>query len=177
MTTKALTQNHELAVNIAKVILAILALSASAHLTIPLKPVPVTLQTSMVLIIGLSYSPALAISSVISYLLLGAIGAPVFTNFDSGIAKLFGPTGGYLFGFIIAAGSMSYLRQIYGESMIKISLYSALGTSIMLIFGVAWFSSFVGLEIAIYEGCIKLIPTGIIKAALVISIMGYLRKD
>lgn len=176
MTTKALTQSNELVINIAKVVLAILALSASTHLTIPLKPVPVTLQTAMVMIIALNYTPKLAVSSILGYLALGAMGAPVFTNFDSGISKLFGPTGGYFLGFVIAAGSMSYLRQRYGDGLLKISLYSTLGTILIYAFGVTWLSFFTGLEIALYEGCIKFIPTGIMKIALVASIMSYLRK-
>lgn len=177
MHTKPITQTHSQAsINLITIILAIFALSASAQLTIPLKPIPVTLQTAMVMIIGLNYTPSIALASTIGYIFLGMIGAPVFTNFDSGIAKIMGPSGGYIIGFIFAATSMSYLRQLYGDSLLKISLYSILGTSIIFLCGVTWLSHFVDFQIAIYEGCIKFIPTGIIKIGLVVAIMGYLRK-
>ncbi len=177
MHTKPITQTHtQASINLITIILAIFALSASAQLTIPLKPIPVTLQTTIVMIIGLSYTPSIAFSSTIGYILLGSIGAPIFTNFDSGIAKIMGPSGGYMMGFIFAATSMSYLRQLYGDSLVKIFLYSTLGTIIIYLCGITWLSYFIDSKVAIYEGCIKFIPSGIIKIGLVVAIMGYLRK-
>lgn len=177
MSTRIITSTENTTIiNIATVMLAIFALAASAQLTIPLKPVPVTLQTAIVMIIGLSYTPSIALASTVGYIFIGMIGAPVFTNFDSGITKIMGPSGGYIIGFIFAATSMSYLRKSYGDSLLKTSLYSILGTSIIYLCGITWLSHFIDFQIAIYEGCIKFIPTGIMKIGLVVAIMSSLRQ-
>ena len=74
-----------------------------AYLRIPLPPVPITLQTLFVLLAGVLLGTKAAISSTAIYLLLGAIGLPVFSS-GGGLALLLGPTGGYLFGLLFAAG-------------------------------------------------------------------------
>jgi len=81
-------------------------LTASAYLSVPFYPVPLTMQTLAVLLIGGLLGPSLGVSSVAAYLALGAAGAPVFHNGVGGVAVLVGPTGGYLVGFLAAAFAM-----------------------------------------------------------------------
>ncbi|MBP7190701.1 MAG: biotin transporter BioY [Rickettsiaceae bacterium] len=158
----------------AKVVLAVLLLAASAQLSIPLNPVPITLQTCLVMVIGLTYSPMAAFLGTVTYVFLGSIGAPIFQNFTYGF---FGVTAGYKVGFIASATLTAYVRHIFGDGKLKTVLYCMLGTAVIFVFGVAWLSTIIGFEAAIFEGGIKFIPTGLIKIGIVSSIVGYLRSE
>lgn len=85
------------------------ALVLSANLTIPMEPVPFTLQVLALCFIALALKPAEAASSAGAYVFLGALGAPVFSGGLGGVARLAGPTGGFIFGFIAAAALGSWL--------------------------------------------------------------------
>jgi biotin transport system substrate-specific component len=78
-------------------------LTAGAWLSAPFYPVPLTMQTLAVLLVGGLLGPRLGVSTVAAYLAAGAMGAPVFHNGLGGVAVLAGPTGGYLVGFLPAA--------------------------------------------------------------------------
>jgi hypothetical protein len=78
-------------------------LTASAWISVPFFPVPITMQTLAVLLIGGLLGPRLGVAAVTSYIGIGLAGAPVFHNALAGPALLAGPTGGYLIGFIPAA--------------------------------------------------------------------------
>lgn len=86
-------------------------LAGSVLFTVPLHPVPITLQVFVVVLIALLVEPAWAALSVATYLLLGAVGLPVFAGFQGGIARLVGPTGGFLVGFLAAAVLGSWARR------------------------------------------------------------------
>lgn len=83
--------------------LSIALLAVSAWITIPLGPVPFTLQTMLVVFIILLLPAREALISVLGYLALGALGAPVFSGMRGGLAALMGPTGGFLIGFGLGA--------------------------------------------------------------------------
>ena len=86
----------------------------SAQVSIPIKPVPITLQTMMVLLAGAFLGAKNGAYSQLLYLFLGAIGLPVFAHTADGtigFARLFGPTGGYLLAFPIAAYLVGYFTQ------------------------------------------------------------------
>mgnify|MGYP000054354430 CR=1 FL=1 len=92
---------------IALVIAGAALLTLSAKVNIPFYPVPMTMQTFAVLVIGMGFGPSLAIGTVGLYLMLGALGLPVFSGTPErgiGWAYMAGPTGGYLLGFIVASG-------------------------------------------------------------------------
>ena len=86
-------------------------LTLSAKIAVPFYPVPMTLQTLLVLFIGLTYGRILAPLTVALYLFQGAIGLPVFAN-GGGVVYLLGPTGGYLIGFLGAVIILSHLSNI-----------------------------------------------------------------
>lgn len=88
---------------------ALLALSAQA--TVPMFPVPMTLQTLAVTIIGLTFGSRLAAATVLAYLAEGAMGLPVFANATGGIAPLMGPTAGFLWGFVGMAWLTGWLVE------------------------------------------------------------------
>src|SRR3989344_519623 len=78
---------------------------------LPFTPVPITLQTLMVLLSGAMLGPYYGALSMIIYLLLGAIGLPVFAGGSSGVGALLGPSGGYLFSYPVAAFAIGYMMQ------------------------------------------------------------------
>jgi len=93
--------------------LSIALLTVSAWISIPLGPVPVTLQVFVLVFILLALSPRQCILAILGYLLLGALGLPVFSLMRGGIGVLAGPTGGFLWGFLLAAiCSLAFLRFI-----------------------------------------------------------------
>lgn len=87
-------------------------ISISAYISIPVPSFTVssTLQSLVIMIIGLNMPKNISITSIILYLLLGAIGLPVFSHGQAGLVTLFGPTGGYLFGFVLAILFMSLFK-------------------------------------------------------------------
>src|SRR3954451_20090938 len=86
-------------------------LTLSAKINLPLPYVPMTLQTFVVLMIGAAYGWRLGTVTILAYLAEGAIGLPVFAGPIGGLAPLFGPTAGYLLGFVIAAFTTGWLSE------------------------------------------------------------------
>lgn len=118
------------------------ALTASVSpINIPLgfTPVPITLQTIIVLLSGALLGPASGALSQALYVLVGAIGLPVFAGGKGGLGALLGPTGGYLFGFIAASyvvGKISNLKE--KPSLKRLVLAMATGTLVIYAFGLSW---------------------------------------
>jgi biotin transport system substrate-specific component len=104
---------------------AVMALSANIFIYLPGTPVPITLQTITVLLSGLFLGSRFAMLSQLEYVLLGIIGLPVFAGFKNGIFSLFGPTGGYILGFIFAAYICGYIFENFGR-VIKNKIYLCL---------------------------------------------------
>ena len=94
----------------------VVALAASAQIAIPIPgtPVPVTLQPLVVVLSGLMLGPVFGAASMLTYLVLGALGLPVFAPVGApGILRLVGPTGGYLIAFPFAAFAAGFVAQRY----------------------------------------------------------------
>lgn len=84
--------------------LSIAFMTVAAWVTVPFGPVPFTLQTLAVVFVLFALTPKQAMVAIAGYLVLGAIGLPVFSSFKGGLAALLGPTGGFIIGFLIAGG-------------------------------------------------------------------------
>ncbi len=148
-----------------------------SQITIPLSPVPISLQTVAVLIIGLTYSKADALKSISSYLALGAMGAPVFANFSGGIVKFMGPTGGYLLGFFAAVWIMCAMRErIVKMGATETILVALIGNAVIYGLGLPWLSKFVGWETAVAFGFMPFVIPGLVKSVLVTAGVRYLQK-
>lgn len=91
-------------------VLGTLLLIASARVQVPFWPVPMTMQTFVVLIIGATCGARLGAATVALYLAQGAVGLPVFAG-GGGLAYMAGPTGGYLVGFLVAAVVVGWLAE------------------------------------------------------------------
>ena len=123
-------------------------LTLSAKVNLPLPYVPMTLQTLVVLMIGAAYGWRLGCATVIAYLAEGAIGLPVFAGPIGGLAPLFGPTGGYLVGFVAAAFATGWLSERgWDRSVPRLFVAMALGHIIILGAGSAWLA--VGMKLGV----------------------------
>ena len=91
----------------------VVLLFAASQIEIPLQPVPITLQTVAVMLIGLTYTPRRALESLLIWLGFAAAGFPVLTGFNGGFAYLTGSTFGYLLGFVMSAYVMATLKKTF----------------------------------------------------------------
>jgi len=137
------------------VVIGSLLLAASAQFKIPLYPVPVTGQTLVVLLIGMTYGARLGGVTVAAYLFQGAVGLPVFAGGAFGIATLFGVTGGYLFGFLAAAVAMGKLAERgMGRTVTSTVIAMLIGNLVIYLMGATWLGSFIGFEKAVAVGVV-----------------------
>lgn len=125
-------------------------LTISAKIQVPFWPVPMTMQSCVVLILGMALGGRLAGYTVLLYLMEGLAGLPVFAGTPEkgmGIAYIVGPTGGYLLGFLAAAVVTGRLAEMGWDRKIPSAFAAAfIGMVIIYGFGLAWLSSFVGVE-------------------------------
>ena len=118
-----------------------------AHVALPLyfTPVPLTLQTFAVLLLGLLLSPRMAAATLGAYLVEGALGLPVFApdpHLSAGVAHLLGPTGGYLIAYPLAAALISFLWRHARHGFTAATLCAAAGSLAILACGALWLEIF-----------------------------------
>lgn len=148
----------------ALVLVGTLLIAASAHVRVPMWPVPITMQSFAVLLIGLTYRPLIGVLTVATYLAEGLLGLPVFTG---GPSTLLGPTGGYLVGFLPATMLVGWLAQHgWSRSVGRILVSMLSGTLVIYAFGATWLATFVGAEKAIELGVLPSLFGDALKAAL-----------
>ena len=145
-------QNQKLLKFILLTILGSLLLTISAKVKIPFYPVPMTMQTFMVLLIGISCGYKIGVASVSLYLFEGIIGLPVFSNSpEKGVGLIYftGPTMGYLIGFLFATFFAGYLNLKVNFFITFLKL--VLSVSIIYILGLFWLGQLIGWEKPIFE--------------------------
>ena len=151
----------------------IIAISAQITIYLPFSPVPITGQTLAVLMAGLILGKTLGTASIAAYLVQGAAGLPFFAGGKSGLATLFGPTGGYLFGFLAAVyivGMLSELRL--KRSVIQASSAIVIGNVIIYVFGLVWLARFVGESQVLQLGLYPFLIGDLLKILLGIVLVG-----
>ncbi|WP_349967203.1 biotin transporter BioY [Wolbachia endosymbiont of Armadillidium arcangelii] len=164
---------------LAEILSCVLLLFLTAQISIPLQPVPITLQTLGVMLIGLKFNRRTAFYSVLTYMLLGAAGLPVLASFSGGYHIFLGPIGGYLIGFLAAVMVMSRVNELLNskcESLVRNSLSCLAGTVVIFVCGVSWLAIYVGLEQAIMVGVLPFILPGLVKIFLLVAALQYLKK-
>ncbi|PPR45712.1 MAG: Biotin transporter BioY [Alphaproteobacteria bacterium MarineAlpha5_Bin8] len=153
-----------------------LLLALSSKIQVPFWPVPMTMQTFMVFIIGMTYGFTFSSYTLVSYLMLGAIGLPVFAK-GGGILYLTGPTAGYLYGMAIAAAVIGFLADRgYAKSYLKSLIAIFIGTVIIFALGVGYLGSVIGYDKALAGGLYPFLLSEAFKIALAISIVPTISK-
>ena len=134
------------------IFLGTMALTISAKLKIPFYPVPMTMQTFVVLFLGLAFGYKIGLATVSVYLLEGIIGMPVFSNSPEkgvGLVYFTGPTMGYLIGFLFAVFFAGYLNLKNNIFIIFSKLIFSVST--IYLFGVLWLGTLIGWDKPILE--------------------------
>ena len=138
-------QNLKILKILALVFLGSIALTISAKLKIPFYPVPMTMQTFVVLFLGISFGYKIGLATVSLYLFEGIIGIPVFSNSPEkgvGLVYFTGPTMGYLIGFLTATFLAGYMNLKTNMFLIFIKLI--LSVSTIYILGMLWLGNLIG---------------------------------
>jgi biotin transport system substrate-specific component len=157
-------------------ILGSLILWASAKISVPFWPVPMTLQTGAVALLAAAYGWRLGAATVVLYLLEGAVGIPVFEGTPAkgiGLAYMVGTTGGYLFGFAIAAAVVGWLvERGWDRNPAKLFGAMVLGDALVFAFGVLWLGMVIGWDKPVLNyGLYPFILGDLVKLALAAAIV------
>ena len=129
-----------------------LILAISSKIKIPFYPVPMTMQTLVVLIIGIGFGWKLGLATISLYLFEGIVGLPVFAGTpEKGIGLIYftGPTMGYLLGFLVAVYISG--KFIYDSNLLKNFLKLLLATSFIYILGMTWLGNLIGWDKPIFQ--------------------------
>ena len=148
--TKNLTQT-KIIKSLLAIVLGSIALTISAKIKIPFYPVPMTMQTFVVLFLGISLGYKVGLATIGLYLLEGIVGLPVFSNSpEKGVGLLYftGPTMGYLIGFLIACYLASMIK--FEDSYFVILGKLVLATSTIYILGLLWLGTLIGWDKPIF---------------------------
>lgn len=146
--------------------LGVALLTLASRVQVPFWPVPMTLQTLAVLMVGATAGARLGVTTVLAWLALGAVGVPVFAT-GAGFAYMAGPTGGYLLGFLLAVLCVGQVADKgEGRTLGSAFLLLALGDIVIFAAGIAWLSLLLGPAKAVSAGLVPFIPAEILKLAL-----------
>lgn len=142
-------------------------IAVSAKINVPMYPVPMTLQTLAIVLIGAAFGWKLGMATVMLYLAEGVAGLPVFAGPAAGPAYMTGPTAGYLVGFVFAAGLVGWLAE-RGWDRHPVATFFAmlLGVAIIIALGLAWLSTLIGFEQAVVAGFMPFAIGELVKCAL-----------
>jgi biotin transport system substrate-specific component len=173
-------------------LLGSLILWASAKISVPFYPVPMSMQTFAVLLLAAAYGARLGVATVLVYLAEGALGLPVFQGTPQaglGLAYMLGPTGGYLIGFVAATAIVgSLVERGFGRDPLRLAGSMLLGDAVVFLLGFAWLAWFallpsgaagIGAEAAFFAGVAPFVLGDLLKIALaagLISATGRLLK-
>jgi biotin transport system substrate-specific component len=133
----------------AMVVLGIMALAIMAKVKVPMWPVPITMGTFAVLTIGATYGPRLGLTTILGYMIIGALGFDVFAGSSAetaGLTYMMGGTGGYLVGYVLATLALGFAaRAGWDRSVILMAVALLVANALIYLPGVAWLS-------VLYEG-------------------------
>lgn len=148
------------------IFITLTALGAFVRIPLPFTPVPITLQTFFVLLSGALLGSRLGVISQLSYIFLGFVGMPVFTGAGSGALYLFGPTGGYIFGFMLASFFTGKFINLSRHNLFLTFVILCFADFILLSSGVIWLKLLFGYswKKLLFIGFIPFLPGDLGKA-------------
>ena len=149
-----------------------------AQIQIPLPAVPISLTTLAVCLCGALLPPRYAAASMLCYAMLGAVGVPVFSGFVSGPSILFGPSGGFIFGFALCAWLTALILQRTGASPRALIAAMAAGTAACYALGTVWFMVVTGTGVysALLTCVVPFLPGDAVKILLSTHLAGRLHR-
>ena len=155
-----------------------IALTVSAKIKIPFYPVPMTMQTFVVLFLGIAFGYKIGLASVAVYLLEGILGMPVFSSSPEkgiGIVYFTGPTMGYLIGFLTACYLASMIK--FEDSLLVVLSKLLLATSTIYIFGLLWLGTLIGWDKSIFAlGAKPFLLAEVFKVAILVLLAKQILK-
>lgn len=154
----------------AALVIGVVLLTVSAKVQVPFWPVPMTMQTFVVLMIGMAYGPKLGTGTVLAYLMVGAAGLPVFAGTPErgvGLVYMVGPTGGFLAGFLPAAWVVGRLAERgWDRTVLGCAAAATAGHLVILLAGVTWLAASLGAIRAVEVGLLPFLASTVVKTAL-----------
>jgi biotin transport system substrate-specific component len=125
----------------------VIGLSAQLAVYLPFTPVPISGQTFAILLVGASLGSRRGASSVLAYIVQGAVGFPVFAGGLAGLAVVLGPRGGYLFGMVLAAFVVGWLLERgWNRGIMRVSAAMILGSAAMYVVALPWLAALTRLD-------------------------------
>lgn len=165
---RAFAARPSLARDAVLVVLGSVLLAISAKVQVPFWPVPMTMQTFIILMLGAHAGSRVAGATVAFYLIEGAVGLPVFAM-GAGLSYMAGGTGGFLAGFLFSVLFISFaFERGLNRSLASTALIILLGDAVIMGLGFAWLSSLIGVEKAFADGIKPFLPAEALKIALTI---------
>lgn len=147
-------------------------IALSAQIEIPLTPVPITAQTFAVLLVAAAFGRTRGVSTTAAYLALGLLGLPVFAGGGAGLARLLGPTGGYLLSYLPTAFVVGWLSERgWDRRLWSTALAMIIGNGIIYFCGVVWLSRFVPPGTGLQAGVLPFLPGDALKIALATTLL------
>lgn len=148
-----------------------------AQMTVPMAPVPMTLQTFAVLLAGAALGPLRGVVAVLLYLAVGAAGLPVFSDGGGGVDAFMGPTAGYLSAFPLAAGLVGAVseRPAWRRPLPATALM-VLAHLLILGLGAAWLATLIGPSDAVAAGFTPFLIGAVVKSVAVVAAAAGLRR-
>lgn len=157
---------------------AIICIIAPFSLTLPFSPVPLSLGTMAIYFCVIVLGTKRGVISVVIYILLGLAGLPVFSNFTGGAGTLFGPTGGYILGYVFMALTCGLFVNKYFPNIALCTIGMLLGTAVCYLFGTVWlaYQASMNFSQALLAAVIPFLPGDIIKLMAAIPLGFQIRK-
>lgn len=158
---------------------ALICIMGPLSITIPISPVPISLTNFALYFVVYVLGMKRGTMSYCIYLLIGLVGLPVFSAFTSGPAKLLGPTGGYLIGFLFAALICGFLVDRWNGNVFMYSVGMVLGAVVYYLFGTVWLAFYLSMQGAAGQGGgMSAVLAGMnFKAALAAGVFPFIAGD
>lgn len=156
-------------------LLGSLFVALRAQIQLPFKPVPITLQTFAVLLVGVAFGSRLGTATLVLYVVAGAAGLPVFAGFEGGFAVFAGPMGGTMAGFVFAAAATGYLAERgWDRDRLSAGAVMMLGTVVIYLPALLWLSRLFDWDKAVAIGLTPFLLGDALKVLLAMVLVPFI---